>query len=54
MELIEKDHPDLSGIFQKNYQSFDSNLLRGLIRIFNKESIQKISGDVFGRIYEFF
>ncbi len=54
MRLIETDHPDLSGILPKNYQSFDSDLLRGLIRVFNKESIQKISGDVFGRIYEFF
>ena len=54
MRLIEEDHPDLSGILPKNYQSFDSDLLRGLIRIFNSESIQKMSGDVFGRIYEFF
>jgi type I restriction enzyme M protein len=54
MRLIEEDHPDLSGILPKNYQSFDSDLLRGLIRIFNSESIQKISGDIFGRIYEFF
>ncbi len=54
MRLIENDHPDLSGILPKNYQSFDSDLLRSLIRIFNRESIQKISGDVFGRIYEYF
>ena len=54
MRLIEEDHPDLSGILPKNYQSFDNDLLRGLLRIFNKESIQKISGDVFGRIYEYF
>ncbi len=54
MRLIEKDHPDLSGILPKNYQSFGSDLLRGLIRIFNRESIQKIPGDFFGRIYEFF
>ena len=54
MRLIEEDHPDLIGILPKNYQSFDSNLLRNLIRIFNRESIQKISGDVFGRIYEYF
>jgi type I restriction enzyme M protein len=54
MRAIESDHPDLSGILPKNYQSFDSDLLRGLIRIFNRESIQKISGDFFGRIYEYF
>ncbi len=54
MRLIEEDHPDLLGILPKNYQSFDNDLLRGLIRVFNKESIQKISGDFFGRIYEYF
>jgi type I restriction enzyme M protein len=54
MRAIESDHLDLSGILPKNYQSFDSDLLRGLIRIFNRESIQKISGDFFGRIYEYF
>ncbi len=54
MRLIEEDHKELIGILPKNYQSFDSDLLRSLIRIFNREAIQKISGDVFGRIYEFF
>ncbi|MDB4846548.1 type I restriction-modification system subunit M [Candidatus Pelagibacter sp.] len=54
MMLIEEDNKDLQGILPKNYQSFDGDLLRGIIRIFNRESIQKIAGDVFGRIYEFF
>lgn len=54
MRLIEKDHSDLSGILPKNYESFDSEILRGLIRIFNSETIKSIPGDVFGRIYEFF
>ena len=54
MRLIEEDHKELIGILPKNYQIFDSDLLRSLIRIFNREAIQKISGDVFGRIYEFF
>lgn len=54
MNLIEKDHPDLSGILPKNYQDFGSDLLKELIRIFNTEAIKSISGDVFGRIYEYF
>jgi len=54
MRLIENDHPDLSGILPKNYQDFGGDLLRSLIRIFNKESIKTIPGDVFGRIYEYF
>jgi type I restriction enzyme M protein len=54
MNLIEKDHPDLAGILPKNYQDFGSDLLKDLIRIFNTEAIKSISGDVFGRIYEYF
>ena len=54
MNLIEKDHPDLAGILPKNYQDFGSDLLKGLIRIFNTEAIKLIPGDVFGRIYEYF
>lgn len=54
MVLIEKDHPDLAGILPKNYQDFGGDLLKKLIRIFNTETIKSISGDVFGRIYEYF
>ena len=52
MHLIEKDHPDLAGILPKNYQDFGSDLLKGLIRIFNTEAIKSIPGDVFGHIYD--
>jgi type I restriction enzyme M protein len=54
MQFIEADHPDLAGILPKNYQDLDSDLLKELIRIFNTEAIRSISGDVFGRIYEYF
>ena len=54
MKLIEKDYKDLQGILPKNYQDFDADLLRSLIRVFNKDEVKNISGDVFGRIYEFF
>lgn len=54
MKLIEDDYKDLRGILPKNYQDFDADLLRALIRVFNKDEVAKISGDVFGRIYEFF
>ena len=54
MQLIENDHPDLAGILPKNYQDLDNDLLKELIRIFNTDSIRSISGDVFGRIYEYF
>ncbi|MBT4337033.1 MAG: SAM-dependent DNA methyltransferase [Bacteroidetes bacterium] len=54
MRLIETDYKDLEGILPKNYQEFDTDLLRALIRVFNKDAVKNISGDVFGRIYEFF
>ena len=54
MKLIEADYNDLQGILPKNYQDFDADLLRSLIRVFNKDEVKNVSGDVFGRIYEFF
>jgi type I restriction enzyme M protein len=54
MRLIEEDYSDLEGILPKNYQEFDRDLLRSLIRVFNKDAVKNVSGDVFGRIYEFF
>ncbi len=54
MKLIEAEYPDLVGILPKNYQELEPNLLRSLIRVFNKDAVKKASGDVFGRIYEFF
>ena len=36
MKLIEEDYKDLQGILPKNYQDFDADLLRSLIRVFNK------------------
>jgi len=54
MKLIEDSYPDLAGVLPKNYQEFDTDLLRELIRVFNKDAVKKIKGDIFGRIYEFF
>ena len=54
MRLIEANYPDLQGILPKNYQDLDADLLRELIRVFNKDSVKKLKGDVFGRIYEYF
>jgi len=54
MKLIESEYKDLQGILPKNYQEFDDDLLRSLLRVFNKDAVKNINGDVFGRIYEFF
>ena len=54
MRLIEADYEDLAGILPKNFQELDSDLLKGLIRVFNSEAVRTIQGDAFGRIYEYF
>ena len=54
MRLIEERYPDLTGILPRNYQELDANLLRDLIRVFNEDAVKNLTGDVFGRIYEYF
>jgi len=54
MRLLEADYTDLSGILPKKYQELENDLLRELIREFNSEAISSITGDAFGRIYEYF
>lgn len=54
MKTIEAEYPDLQGNLPKNYQEFEKDLLRDLIRVFNKDAVKKATGDVFGRIYEYF
>lgn len=54
MRLIEAEYPDLAGILPRGYQTMDEKLLRDLVRVFNKDAVRNASGDVFGRIYEFF
>ncbi len=54
MRLIESEYADLQGILPKNYQEFNSDLLRSLVRVFNSDAVRQAEGDVFGRIYEFF
>jgi type I restriction enzyme M protein len=54
MKAIEDEYPNLVGVLPRNYSIFSHNLLRGLLRIFNAEVLQKAEGDVFGKIYEYF
>jgi type I restriction enzyme M protein len=54
MELIEEDYESLRGILPRNYEAFGDDLLRSILRTFNDEVLQRASGDVFGRIYEYF
>jgi type I restriction enzyme M protein len=54
MTQIEEVNSSLLGNLPKNYQEFEPSLLRDLIRTFNKDAIKNATGDVFGRIYEYF
>lgn len=54
MRLIESDYESLLGVLPKDYNQFEKDLLLRLIRIFNAEELDRMPGDVFGRIYEYF
>lgn len=54
MRAIEDEYEVLEGVLPKNYALFDKALLQQLVRIFNTELLDEVTGDVFGRIYEYF
>ncbi len=55
MESIEKDYSNLRGILPKSeYQELSNDVLGQLLRTLNPDELKKVSGDVFGRIYEYF
>jgi type I restriction enzyme M protein len=54
MRQIEAEYEILEGVLPKNYSLFEKQLLQRLVRIFNTEQLDNVSGDVFGRIYEYF
>jgi type I restriction enzyme M protein len=55
MESIEEDYESLRGVLPKSeYQELDNDVLRSLLRTLNPNELKNVSGDVFGRIYEYF
>ena len=54
MNAIEAGFEPLQGQLPKGYDRFDPSLLEDLLRIFDREVLRSASGDVFGRIYEYF
>ncbi|MHC1729694.1 MAG: N-6 DNA methylase [Syntrophobacteraceae bacterium] len=55
MESIEADYESLREVLPKNeYQELDNEVLSDLLLKLNPEELKKASGDVFGRIYEYF
>ena len=55
MESIEGDYASLRGVLPKSeYQALDNAVLGDLLRKLNPDELKQVSGDVFGRIYEYF
>lgn len=54
METVEASFQPLAGQLPKDYEKFDNDLLDRMMRTFDTEALRKASGDVFGRIYEYF
>ncbi|MGY3387793.1 type I restriction-modification system DNA methylase subunit [Bradyrhizobium sp. USDA 3311] len=54
MEAIEAAFPPLAGQLPKDYGRFEGSVLEEMMRMFDSEGLRSASGDVFGRIYEYF
>jgi type I restriction enzyme M protein len=54
MTAIEAEFEPLLNVLPKDYGIFEPKVLEELMRLFNSEQIRRASGDVFGRIYEYF
>ncbi len=55
MESIESDYETLRGVLPKSeYQELDNDVIGQLLRTFNDPALKTASGDIFGRIYEYF
>ena len=55
MESIEGDYENLRGVLPKSeYQELDNGVIGQLLRTLNPDELKRVSGDVFGRIYEYF
>lgn len=54
MDSIEKSFEPLLNQLPKDYEKFENDLLENILRIFDSEELRTATGDVFGRIYEYF
>ena len=54
MDAVEMEYPVLAGALPHGYAAFDPDLLADLVKIFDRPAIKAATGDVFGRIYEYF
>src|SRR6266446_4503237 len=54
MTAIEAAFEPLQGVLPKDYGIFETKVFEDLMRLFNSVQIKQATGDVFGRIYEYF
>ncbi len=54
MQIIEDEYENLKGVLPRSFSVFSRDLLRELLRIFDKEVLRNAEGDLFGKIYEYF
>jgi type I restriction enzyme M protein len=54
MDVIEAEYEVLNGALPRGYTAFEPDLLAELVKIFDRPAIKAATGDVFGRIYEYF
>ena len=54
MDAVEDHFPPLAGQLPKDYQRFEDDVLEEMMRTFDSEALRTASGDVFGRIHEYF
>jgi len=54
MNAIEEEFEPLKGQLPKEYDKFEDTLLEDILRTFDSEALRTASGDLFGRIYEYF
>ena len=54
MKAIEVSFEPLEGVLPKDFGIFEPQILEDIMRLFNSEQVKKATGDVFGRIYEYF
>ena len=54
MDTVEFHFPPLAGQLPKDYERFENDVLEEMMRAFDSEELRTASGDVFGRIYEYF
>ena len=54
MDAVEDQFPPLAGQLPKDYEGFEDDVLEEMMRTFDSEALREASGDVFGRINEYF